>query len=339
MHEFLLVWRLWKPTIYKMIEIIPDRIVDRRVGAGSSSRAISAFSGGVDANFTALRHAKSMPENTRYPLTDVVMVHGFDVEIENHTDFNKLKTRVKPLIDELGLHLRLVRTNSKDLKLQDWEDSFATELAGCLHMMSDEFQYGLIGSSEDYSALVLPWGSSPVTDHLMSGDAFKVVHEGAGYSRTDKVAEIRRHELACKTLKVCHAGADQSGNCGRCEKCVRTQMNFLAAGATKMPPCFKAELDLDCIRTIQVANKTQLAELVSIANHAKAHHVTGEWMDVLAQTVQAWQPIDPAVLARKRHGSLAKRSAIKIVTAMGLREPAKKVWRTARRKILKNLAK
>ena len=67
-------------------------------------------------------------------------------------------------------------------------------------MLADEFQYGLIGSSEPYDALVIPWGSSPITDYLLSGDRLSIVHDGAGFSRTDKVAEVRHNQVACQTL-------------------------------------------------------------------------------------------------------------------------------------------
>ena len=335
-NELLLSWRIWKPDVYKVIEVMPLSISDRRMSA-VDGKAISAFSGGVDATFTALRHAKFLSENVRYPLSDVLMVHGFDVELHNQVDFDQLTKRVSPLISKLDLGLRVVRTNSRDLKLQNWEDSFALELAACLHMLSEEFQYGLIGSSEPYNALVLPWGSSPVTDHLMSGNIFSIIHDGAGFSRTDKVAVINQHEIACETLKVCYAGMDQSSNCGRCEKCVRTQLNFMAAGVKKVPKCFPNPLNLDLINTIQISNEAQLAELVSIVGHADAHQVSGVWLDILRARIGVWKPVDQSVLDKQRNGSFLKRSAVKLVTLVGLDAHLKKSFRSTRRSMLKNL--
>lgn len=335
-EELQLAWQRWKPALYKKIEIIPDRILDAQ-RKFDDEKAISAFSGGVDAMFTALRHAKSLPRNVSYPLKSTLMVHGFDIDVYNKDGFEQLAKRVKPLLDDLNLELRVIRTNSRELKLQDWQDSFALELAGCLHMCSDEFQFGLIGSSEPYDALVLPWGSNPVTDNLISGNLFSIIHDGAGFSRTDKVAEIRRFPLACQTLKVCWAGMDQSGNCGKCEKCVRTQMNFLAAGAVSMPPCFPGELDIKLIDGIQIENTAQLAEMTSIVEYAASHKVRGPWLDRLNQKIATWKPADAAALARRKNGGLLKRGAAKIIIALGLGDPAKKIWRKARRAVLKAL--
>src|SRR5882672_9865835 len=69
MEELLLAWSRWKPARYQRIDIVPDGVLDLRGSIGAES-AISAFSGGVDATFTALRHAaaiRSVPDATRYP--------------------------------------------------------------------------------------------------------------------------------------------------------------------------------------------------------------------------------------------------------------------------------
>jgi len=318
LEELLQIWTLWKPKLYSHIRIIPENVLDIGGPLGPNN-AIAAFSGGVDATFTAVRHAKLLPDDIRYPLTSLLMVQGFDVALSNSHAFTQLMQRVQPLVADLGLQLRTVRTNSKELCLQNWEDSFALELAACLHMFNHEFRYGLIGSSEPYDALILPWGSTPVTDHLMSGDCFSLIHDGAGYSRTDKVAEIARNPIACKTLKVCWEGEDRSGNCGGCEKCIRTRLNFLAA-SNSAPSCFSGELDLSAINSITIKNAAQLAELSSIVNYAGSHGVEG-----------AWLPLLKARIARSRlcesypsRGAVS-RSILMILSMLGLKKPIKQL--------------
>lgn len=238
--ELLLVWHRWRRDRYAAIDVLPERLVDVK-NDKSDEPTIAAFSGGVDATFVALQHA--LPgfgsNRARLQMRSALLVHGFDVDVYNFTAFEQLVSRVQPLIDHLKLKLRTIRTNSRDLRLQDWDDSSGLELAACLHMYGDEFQFGLIGSSEPYESLRTPWGSSPITDGLMSSDLLTLKHDGAGYSRTDKIAEIMKSPIAVKTLKVCWAGVDQAVNCGVCEKCVRTHLNFLAAGATATPACLR----------------------------------------------------------------------------------------------------
>ncbi len=50
----------------------------------------------------------------------------------------------------------------------------------------------------------------------------RLVHDGAGYSRTEKVGFVAQHPVATKALKVCWQGKERGRNCGVCEKCVRT---------------------------------------------------------------------------------------------------------------------
>ncbi len=337
--ELQSAWGKWKPEIYKKIEIIPD-YVDNKIRRQIGGKTIAAFSGGVDATFTALRHTKILPENLRYPLSSVLMVHGFDVDVYNYRDFKQLTKRVSPLLQDLNLEFKTIRTNSRDLKLQDWNDSHGLELAACLHMLSDEFEFGIIGSSGSYDNFLMPWGSSPVTDHLISGSQLSIIHDGAGFSRTEKVAGILNFPVACKTIKVCWSGADQSGNCGKCEKCVRTQLNFLAAGALSTPQCFPTRLNMEDIINAQNNRHTPLRDMRSLLAYAKAHNIDGEWLSIVkkgieeregkttsSNTVAAASGINPI------KGQLAK-----IISALGFEEAAKKSWRLARRSIIKAIA-
>lgn len=338
LNELLLIWSRWKGDRYRRIEIIPDRVVDLQPPSGAGA-AIAAFSGGADATFTALRHASAAATDDpgRYPLKSALMIHGFDVDLYNYDAFERLVARVRPLIDELKLDFRTMRTNSRDLRLQDWDDSCGLETAACLHMHAGEFKFGLRASGEPYEALVLPWGSSPVTDHLMSGDLFSIVHDGAGFSRTEKVAAILDCPLACTTLKVCWAGVDQSQNCGRCEKCIRTHLNFLAAGATRRPACFPAELNLDHIRTARLDNRIQIEEMRHILVHAAQNNVSGPWVQVLEERLNAWQPPSEAALEREKKGGATKKVLVDIIARLGLETEAKRIWRPARRAVLSAL--
>ena len=270
-------WHLFRPELYKRIDIVPETIVDlerRKPGR----RAIAAFSGGVDSTFTALRHKMKLAGTGSYNLDTVLMVHGFDVNLANADHFDRLIQRTEPFLTQLGVALRIIRTNSKELNLQNWEDSHGLQLAACLHLLSEEFEFGLIGSTDRYDSLYFPWGTSPTTDHLLSGDALGVVHDGAGYSRTDKIAALLQYPFSVSGLRVCWEGKDQFKNCGVCEKCIRTRLNFLAAGQPH-PTCFEGDLDLTLIDTISLRNSVQLIELQSIADFADANNIDAEWVD------------------------------------------------------------
>lgn len=310
LREFQRAWSRWLPGTYQPIEVLPDSTVDVRPPAETSS--ISAFSGGVDSLFTVFSHTGN-PCPTPPTAEGALLVHGFDVSLNNTKDFEELIDRTAGIRDATGVSLRLMRTNSKALGLQNWEDSFAAQLAACMHFCSSEFSVGLIGSSEPYDALVLPWGSNPVTDHLLSGGAMQIVHDGAGFSRTEKVAFLSRYPEALRALKVCWEGTHQGRNCGVCEKCVRTQLNLLAVGITNAP-CFDGPLDFKRIAFIRMQNDAVLTEFRSICEYAEQQGIEAEWLDLLR-----------ARLRRGKANRTVKGSVKDLLRKFGLLEIARSV--------------
>jgi hypothetical protein len=172
----------------------------------------------------------------------------------------------------------------KEVNIQDWEDSHMAQLACCLHHYSHRFCYALAGSTDPYDALFLPWGSNPATDYLLSSDAMRLIHDGAGYSRTKKVALIATHKTAMQVVKVCWEGKDTSKNCGYCEKCIRAQLNFLAVGVAR-PPCFEKPIDLDQIAHLSLQHNTYLG-VVSTYDYAREHRITDEWVSILKTRIE-----------------------------------------------------
>jgi len=263
-------WSCWKPDIYRPIKIEPTSIADD--APRGQAQTIAAFSGGADAIFSVLRHA-----DDQYALSSAMLVHGFDVPTDRADYLNLLIERVRPLLDSLNMRPRIVRTNLAELRLQNWHDSFLAQLSCCLHNYSHEFRYGLTGSGEPYNALVLPWGQNPCTDHLLSGDGFSIVHDGAAFSRTEKIEAIARDPIATKAMKVCWSAADRSKNCGICEKCVLTRLNFKAVGIDN-PSCFDGEITQDQIRLTPLDNKIYRAGFRSILDYANRRGIRGDWL-------------------------------------------------------------
>jgi hypothetical protein len=298
--EFQAIWSRWKPHDYQPVEIIPDSVVDR-FSREAPLKAIAAFSGGADSVFTTLTHAGPAKSAPKWPLTDLLLVHGFDLAVDDFDALERLQKGSRPFVDSLGLNFRSVRTNLRRDSGQDWEDSFAAQLAACLHQYAPEFRYALIGSSMAYGSLFLPWGSSPMTDHLLSSDRMSIVLDGCRFSRTEKIARISTSPLAIEGLNVCWEGASGS-NCGHCEKCVRTRLNFLAVG-TESPACFSTPLNLRDIEAMPLRIYPQFHELVSLRDYARQHSQTGEWIHALNRRIllyRFWHRWINASLARVR---------------------------------------
>ncbi len=322
LEELQQAWSLWRPELYQHIDITADAVIDRLPAPGH--RTIAAFSGGLDSTFTVLRHRLKLAGSGSYDPDSVLLVQGFDIGFDNHDYFEKAIERSKPFIEKLGLDLRLIQTNSENPLFQDWEDSHGAELACCLHQYADEFQFGLLGSTKPYDGLVLPYGSNPATDHLLSGGGFSIVHDGAGFSRTAKAALLTQYDFAVEQLRVCYQGKLQYKNCGQCEKCLRTYLNFLAAGNDR-PACFDTLPKKSLVSAIKTHSQAQVAELVSIVNYARKKNIDAEWLIDLQHSIDSYVPRSKLNSAIKKHVIGAKRVTAEILDFLKLKRAIKSV--------------
>lgn len=294
-------WHCWFPDRYQIIEILPSLIVDDSTVLCNKQKqqaAIAAFSGGVDSTFTALRHLGKQLGASALPAKDLLMVHGFDVSLERESDFQELVNRTRPLIEDLGAHLHIIRTNLKHTSLQNWEHAHMAELACCLHQFSYQATYGIVGSSYSYSRLRTGWGSHPGIDHLLSGANFEIFHDGAGFTRSEKIEALSKYPLALKTLKVCWEGEKQGRNCGKCNKCVQTRLNLYLAGVDA-DACFDSKFELGDIR---VLNKQSIfnKELLEAAVRQGA---ADEWINVLRDHLLTGLRLDSAMRTNENKAS------------------------------------
>jgi len=262
LDEFQSAWALWRPDIYTKIEILADTEMESpKVG---ESRAITAYSGGVDSNFTIFRHRSLPASRQTLNLQAALFVHGFDITLRKQDDFERVCLNVKPMLDSLGVTLIPIATNQKKLA-GGWHDSHGISIASALSLFQGGFNTGLIPSTYPYNRLYLPHGSNPVTDWLCSSTAFEIQHDGAGWSRFDKVRILNEWPELRQHLRVCLVGERKDRNCGKCEKCIRTILCFRLWGFP-LPPCFDRDVtDAEILRV-----------------RFKADYIYKEWTDMLA---------------------------------------------------------
>ena len=289
-QAFQEAWASMLPAQFGIVEIVPTEVVQGPRPRGCA--AVVAFSGGLDSTFTLVRHAKGLLGHGSYPVTHALMVHGLDVRLPRHRTFRDLRERVAPLLEELGVEPLVARSNVRNpladapkVQVQPYAYSQAAQIAGILHLLpEDRFAAGLIGSTEPYRALVMPWGSNPATDHLLSNDRFSVVHDGAAFNRSEKAAFLAAHPTALRSLRVCMA--QSRGNCGVCEKCVRTRLNLMVVGVDQ-PPCFDQPFHDDMIEGLDMWNPTVLGEAKATAAYADATGLSAPWLHRLKARIAA----------------------------------------------------
>jgi hypothetical protein len=238
LEEFQTVWTVWYPRTYSHIEIQADR--EQEYPQASTGKVVSGFSGGLDSSFTVFRHRSQDLGRSRQNLTDAIFVHGFDISLSREEAYQRAAVNARIMLDSLGVQMIPMAMNLKQLG-DNWEHSHAAALASCLMLLQGDFSAGLIASSYPYSNLEAGWGSNPVTDWLLGSASFQIIHDGAGFTRFDKIRAISKWPAALQHLRVCLRGEERDKNCCRCRKCVRAILYFRFAGCG-LPPSFEQDV-------------------------------------------------------------------------------------------------
>jgi len=317
LEEFQNAWISWRPEWYTKIEIMADRELESSK-AVNSARAIMAFSGGVDASFTAWSHKKGQRGRLTCDIATGVMVHGFDIPLDRGDDFRFAAEKSTRMLASLGMTLIPVTTNFRELE-GDWEDTHGAGLASCLMLFQDNYARGVIASTEPYNSLVIPWGSNPITDPLLSGNSFQIIHDGAAFTRSEKIRTIAQWPEALRNLRVCWQGEQKDRNCGRCEKCVRTILNFRVMGID-LPECFEHDVTDQQILSLKGLRPgtPQFVSLEEILSTARTAAISESWVTALEQCLyknrmgangqhsfrQRLRKIIPLTLRRQFHRSM-----------------------------------
>ncbi len=284
--EYQSAWHKWLPHIYSCINITVDTIKNDNVSADG---AICAFSGGVDATFSVWRHTRKLCSHRSQEIKLCAIVHGFDIPLNDETAFENARKTAEKTLDDIHVKLEPITTNYRQISKASWEHACACALASALCNFKTVTGTGIIGSSEPYDSLVIPWGSSPITDHLLSSSAFNIIHDGAGYNRTEKIKEISSWSTGVNHLRVCWQGDLKDKNCGQCEKCVRTKFNFLAAGEP-VPACFPDSNITEDLSKISLVSEVALAEWRQLYKYAQTNNIELPCAERLSKITKCIQP-------------------------------------------------
>jgi hypothetical protein len=243
--ELMGIWSRWRPerrpiTVWADTAATPPPasavgLAPRRTGL--------FFTAGVDSFFTLLHHdetARTRPELHERPVDDLVYVWGFDIPLTHATAFESKRATLARIAAETGKKLVTLVTNLRETGVrQPWGPVMHGPALGGVGLLLGHRWRTVLLSSWFCHDDTDPWGSTAITDPLLSTAATRTQPHGAGHDRFEKLAFITRFPLVLDTLHVCWQERSAS-NCGRCEKCFRTllALDILGLGdrATTFPP-------------------------------------------------------------------------------------------------------
>jgi hypothetical protein len=232
------VFQNWFPDISRSFKIEAKR---RSAAQVSQRRSAFFLTGGVDSLTSLRANRLNFPLEHPAAVKDGIIVFGLEVEDANAFQYALDALRV--IAADAAVTLVPVSTNLRVLK-DDWRfwwrAHMGPALCGIAHALTPRIGSAIIASDYDVPN-IRPHGSHPMVDPYFGGFDLKIRYDGIALSRLDKLRLLADWPVGLNNLRVCNKQEQyQPGrlNCGECEKCVRTMLGLVAAGALDKTTAF-----------------------------------------------------------------------------------------------------
>ena len=192
----------------------------------------SFFSRGVDSWYAVLTALEDDPQTP--PLTHLVFCPGFLPSAWGEEMVQAQIEATREAVEATGCRFVIADTNQR-------RDLPGGHRLGAMSLALG-FARMLIPSGGMRGEL-RPRNTHPEIDPRYTTERTRVVHYGDA-SRMQKVARMAHSDASMRFVQVCREDdARVVGNCDRCEKCLRTMLQFRAAGALERAPAFADRVD------------------------------------------------------------------------------------------------
>lgn len=265
-NEYQTAFSMWPIWRFKPIRIECESLIPTSIENGPEI-VMSAFSGGLDSFFTLKFYlpGNELPKSVQ--ISHLLFIHGFDIKLEYSGSFPLLRDAYSAMCDRLGIKLISSRTNHQQFGTrQNWGLYHGSALIGAAHAVGRRTSMFHVPSSHSFTNL-MPWGSDPGIDYLLSTEGTQVMHHGSGFTRTEKTEAIGHWEETWDKLRVC-ALDDSPVNCSKCEKCVRTMMTLDMLGVLERYSTFQGPLTGSLIRSCRYWNRSDFSFAHEIMSYA-----------------------------------------------------------------------
>jgi hypothetical protein len=224
----------------------------------SSTSVICCFSGGIDSNFSLSQHSAE--------ITHLLLVMGFDESVAG-MQWQKLVMRMQSFADQHKKRLITVETNIREViesRKLNWLAAHGNILSAIGTTL--RVQSIIIPSSYTYRDLI-PWGSHPLLDPLWNSETTSVIHDGIGFTRTQKTEQLLKYPDLLDDLQVCWKHFEK--NCGHCSKCVRTTLALhMLKGSSANLPAYNGVASLSPLKPGSLSGIPYIDDLIHLAKRS-----------------------------------------------------------------------
>ena len=271
-HALMDIWCGWAPT-RRPVGIRAESAVNPGRPAEQGRRTGLFFTAGVDSYFSLLHHDETVAasaDSRRAPIADLIYVWGFDIPLAHAEEFERKRAALGRIAESHGKSLVTLATNLRETGVrQHWgKVMHGPALGGVALLLGNRLSDVLLSSWYLRSDRVSPWGSTAITDPLLSTARTRTHPYGMDHDRFEKIQFISRSQQALDALHVCWRGGT-SRNCGSCEKCLRTMLALEIIGVRHRAGAFPpGPLDVGRLREVWVDQVPHVRMYEQLRQHA-----------------------------------------------------------------------
>ncbi len=229
LFEYRTIFNVWYPDLFQKIEIQYDHL-EPSPQFNNKTAVATAFSGGVDSFYTLWAHRPQNQPIVEAQITHGLFVHGLDLRLADEANYRAAAEPYSRLFEEQGLELIQAATNASlfsEFRI-NWTIFHGVSLIGAA-LCLDPFlaRFYMPSSLLNYNKLI-PYGSSPLIDHLLSTETIQIINHGTNIKRSEKTAYLVQWQLTHHKLRVCSNKTRMHGldNCCACTKCYRMMIQL-----------------------------------------------------------------------------------------------------------------
>lgn len=233
--------------------------------ARPEERAGSFLSGGIDSLATLRANRLDFPLDHPLSIKDCLIVHGFDIGAFEGGDketaaYERAVSVLREIAADAKVTLIPIYTNVRHLEdgVEFWMHQFhGAALSSVAHALSGRLSSVRIGSCYAIPDQ-RPWGTHPVLDPNYSSVDLQVRHDAVRLTRFEKAKLVADWDVALQNLRVCWTHPKDVLNCGKCDKCIWTMLELLAAGKLAQTRAFPVrDVSPELLETITIRSKFQ----------------------------------------------------------------------------------
>lgn len=254
-------WELWQPARWWPVTVTADQLSAPAQGAGGP---LTLFSGGVDSTDMLMSLGRQETRGT------ALTIHGMDYPLSAPDQFSELLASTGELLGELNYRSVVLRTSARSICQGDL--AWGMALAGCAFVFSTAFSKAQVAAdlSWEQDAVSFPWGINHITNRYFGGTSFSLDYVGEHRTRTTKVRDIARSDLALRSISLCNnMQAARPRNCGRCQKCLRTKASFAVVLGYQPDIFADASFGPEEIARLNLSDKFEKAFFVDLYQYAR----------------------------------------------------------------------